>query len=133
MNHKGCPWVLIVDDEENVRDLLRITFEKLIPDYRVVTASDSYVALGRMMQYSFDLVLTDWHMAGMDGVELAVTIRNISPDTRILLMTGSDPDELHSLVESLGLNGWLEKPFTLAQVLHAVEQAMDYAGGLASR
>ena len=125
MNPNGHQWVLVVDDEENVRTLLKLIFERLRPDYQVVTAPDSYAALGRMMQHSFDLVLTDWHMGGMDGLELAGAIRDISPDTRILLMTGSDPCQLHDVVESVGLDGWLEKPFTPAQVLKVVEQVME--------
>lgn len=125
MNPNGYKSILIVDDEESVRTLLKITFERLKPDYQVVTAPDSYAALGRMMQHSFDLVLTDWHMGGMDGLELAGAIRDISPDTRILLMTGSDPCQLPDVVKSVGLNGWLEKPFTPAQVLNVVEQVME--------
>ena len=125
MNPNGHQWVLVVDDEENVRTLLKLIFERLRPDYQVVTAPDSYAALGRMMQHSFDLVLTDWHMGGMDGLELAGAIRDISPDTRILLMTGSDPCQLRDVVESVGLDGWLEKPFTPAQVLNVVEQVME--------
>ena len=128
MNPNGYQWVLVVDDEENVRTLLKLIFERLKPDYQVVTASNSYAALGRMMQHSFDLVLTDWHMGDMDGLELAGAIRDISPDTRILLMTGSDPHQLPEVVESVGLDGWLEKPFTPAQVLNVVEQVMELTG-----
>ena len=125
MNPNDHQWVLVVDDEENVRSLLKLIFERLRPDYHVVTAPDSYAALGRMMQHSFDLVLTDWHMGGMDGLELAGAIHDISPDTRILLMTGSDPGQLHDVVESEGLNGWLEKPFTPVRVLDVVDQVME--------
>ena len=131
MNPNGHRWVLVVDDEESVRTLLKMTFERLRPDYQVVTAPDSYAALGRMMQHSFDLVLTDWHMGGMDGLELAGAIRDISPDTRILLMTGSDPCQLHDVVESVGLKGWLEKPFTPVQVLNVVDQVMEATDELA--
>jgi DNA-binding response OmpR family regulator len=71
------------------------------------------------------LVLTDWHMAGVDGLELAAAIRDISPATRILLMTGTDAYQLRNAATALGLDGWLEKPFTPDQVLSLVEAVID--------
>ncbi|HXV44517.1 MAG TPA: response regulator [Anaerolineae bacterium] len=129
MNSNGCK-LLIVDDEESVRTLLKLTFEKLKPDYQIVTAADGFTAMGRLMQQTFDLVLTDWHMVGVDGLELAAAIRDISPATRILLMTGKDVFQLRSAATALGLDGWLEKPFTPAQVLSLVEGVMDQTGQL---
>jgi two-component system chemotaxis response regulator CheY len=124
MNLNGYKRILIVDDEEEVRALLKCIFETQKPDYQVVTAPDGFTAMGRLIQQGFDLVLTDWRMGDMDGLELAEAIRDISPDTRILLMTGSATPELDGAVKSLGLNGWLEKPFTPAHILNVVEQVM---------
>ena len=124
MNSNGHKSILIVDDEKDVRTLLKRIFETRKPDYKIVTAPDGFIALGRLMQQGFDLVLTDWRMSEMDGLELAEAIQEISPDTRILLMTGSVTSELDGAVKSLGLAGWIEKPFTPTYILNAVKQVM---------
>jgi CheY-like chemotaxis protein len=103
--------------------LLKHTFEER-NDYQVVTAPDGPIAIYRLTQQEFDLVLTDWRMGDMDGLELARVIRDMRPDTRILLMTGNATPEFAGAIESLELNGWIKKPFTLSHVLNIVEQVM---------
>jgi len=124
MNFNGHKRILIVDDEEGIRTLLKYTFEER-NDYQVVTAPDGPIAIYRLMQQEFDLVLTDWRMGDMDGLELARAIRDIRPNARILLMTGSTTPELDDAVKSSRLDGWVKKPFTLPHLLHTVEQVMD--------
>ena len=124
MNANGHKSILIVDDEEDVCILLKRILEKHKPDYRVVTAPDGFIAIERLMKHRFDLVLTDWRMGDMDGLELAGVIRDMSPDTQILLMTGTATSELDGAIKSLGLNGWVGKPFTPTHILNVVEQAM---------
>jgi CheY-like chemotaxis protein len=124
MDSNGYKRILIVDDEEGIRTLLKLTIKELKPDYKVVTAPDGFVAMGRLMQQKFDLVLTDWRMGDMDGLELAEAIRDSWPDTRILLMTGTPTPELEGAVKSLGLHGWIQKPFTPTHILNMVEQVM---------
>jgi CheY-like chemotaxis protein len=123
MNSNGHKRILIVDDEEGIRTLLKYTFEER-NDYQVVTAPDGPLAIYRLMQQEFDLVLTDWRMGGMDGLELARVIRDMRPDTRILLMTGNAAPELDDAVKSSRLDGWIKKPFALPHILHTVEQVI---------
>ena len=124
MNSNSHKSVLIVDDEEDICIRLKRIFEIHKPDYRVVTAPNAFIAIERLMKHGFDLVLTDWLMSDMDGLELAGVIRDMSPDTLILLMTGTAIPELDGAIKSLGLNGWVEKPFTPTYILNIVEQAL---------
>lgn len=124
MNVNGHKSILIVDDEEEICTLLKRILEIHQPDYRVMTAPDAFIAIERLMKHGFDLVLTDWLMSDMDGLELAGVIRDMSPDTRILLMTGTTTPELDGAIKSLRLNGWVGKPFTPTHILNVVEQAM---------
>ena len=119
-NHK-C--ILIVDDEEQIRTLIINIFDMMRADYQVVTAPDGHLAINRLMQQRFDLVLTDWHMDDMDGLELAEIIRNMLPDMRILLMTGSPLSNLDSRAKSLFV-GWIEKPFTPIHILDVIAKAL---------
>lgn len=116
--------ILVVDDEESILTLIKYTFEDQKPDYHITTALDGFIAMDYLRQQRFDLILTDWQMAGMNGVELAETIRAISPDTQILLMTGSDVSGLDGRVESL-FSGWIKKPFSLAHMINKIEQVMS--------
>lgn len=115
--------ILIVDDEEQIRTLIINIFDIMRTDYQGVTAPDGHLAINRLMQQRFDLVLTDWHMDDMDGLELAKIIRNMLPDMRILLMTGSSLSNLDSKAKSL-LAGWIEKPFTPTHILDVIAKAL---------
>lgn len=122
MNSNGRKNILIVDDDDGICTLLERILEK--PDYQVITAPDGYTAMERLTQQKFDLVLTDWRMSDMDGLELAKVIQNVSPDTQILLMTGILTPELTNVIKSLGLTGWIKKPFTPSHILNMVEQVI---------
>ncbi len=109
--------------------LLQYIFEEQSPDYKVTTAVDGPTALRHLQQQSFDLVLTDWHLDGksggngMDGIELAENIQTISPDTRMLLMTGSGVLAWEGKTKTL-FSGLIEKPFTIAELVSKIEQAV---------
>jgi CheY-like chemotaxis protein len=123
MNSNGHKRILIVDDEESIRTLLKHTFEEL-NGYHAVTAPDGFIAIDLLRRQGFDLVLTDWRMGDMDGLALAEAVQDISPDTRILLMTGNATPELDDAVKALRLDGWVKKPFTLPHILNTVEQVI---------
>jgi CheY-like chemotaxis protein len=115
--------VLIADDAEGVRSLLKRVFETLIPGYRVVVARDAGEALAQFKRESFELLVTDYHMPGENGLDLARKVRQLSPATRIVLMSGNGV-----LADGPGQDGevdaYLEKPFTLGQVMLITEQVM---------
>ena len=123
MNSNGHKRILIVDDEQSIRTLLKHTFEER-NDYHAVTAPDGFIAIDLLRRQGFDLVLTDWRMGDMDGLALAEAVQSISPDTRILLMTGNATPELDDAVKSSRLDGWVKKPFTLPHILNTVEQVI---------
>ncbi len=123
MNSNGHKRILIVDDEESIRTLLKHTFEER-NDYHAVTVPDGLIAIDLLSRQRFDLVLTDWRMGDMNGLELARIIRDMRPDTRILLMTGNATPELDGAVKASRLDGWIKKPFELPHVLNTVEQVI---------
>ena len=123
MNSNGHKSILIVDDEEGVRTLIKNILKTWKPDYRVVTAPDGFIAIDQLMQQQFDLVVTDWRMGEMDGLELAEIVHSMLPDTRILLMTGSTISDLDGGAKSL-LAGWIEKPFDPDHLLSTVDRVL---------
>jgi CheY-like chemotaxis protein len=115
--------VLIADDAEGVRTLLKRVYETLIPGYRVVVASDAAEALDQLSQGPFELLVTDYHMPGQNGLELAGRVRQLSPATRIVLMSGNGVLK-DGPGENWDIDAYLEKPFTLGQVMVITEQVM---------
>ena len=78
--------ILIVDDEKHVRLALSLMVRSM--GFVVQAAECGEKAVNVFMENAFDLVLTDFHMPGMDGVTLARAIKEISPTTPVILVTG---------------------------------------------
>ena len=78
--------LLLVDDEEDIRDVLQLPLEDL--GYRVLTAENAETALAVFRKEKPALVLTDIKMPGMDGIELLQEIKTDSPETEVIMITG---------------------------------------------
>ena len=115
--------ILIVDDDKSILRMLEFGLKKLGPDYQFFTAKDIYSALEQIETEWFDLVVTDYMMPGMTGVDLARAVRKISPDTQVVLMTAYGSSELRNTTDNLGIDGFLNKPFTMEQIREVVLQA----------
>jgi PAS domain S-box-containing protein len=115
--------VLVVDDDEGVRALARRAL--LANGYRVFTAADGTegVRLFDEHQAEIDLVLMDVTMPAMNGFEAMKHIRERKSAVPIVLSSGYDVDA--SNIDLRGLRGILEKPYDVAQLLAAVERALD--------
>lgn len=100
--------ILVVDDDEGVRSYLAEALE--LDDHEVVQAVDGQAALGVLEKRSFDLVLTDLKMPGVDGLALLGRVRELEPDTEVILLTAHGT--VATAVEAMqrGAYDFLEKP-----------------------
>src|SRR4029077_13526760 len=80
------PRVLVGDDEASIRDLLENTLT--MSDYQVDTAPDGRSALERMRMYSYDLLISDLKMPGMDGLTVIREARRLKADLPVIVITG---------------------------------------------
>ncbi len=112
--------VLVVDDDEGVRDVLRRILERA--GYRVRTATHSHDALRQLRESAPAVVVTDVHMPGPSGVWLAQQIREECPQAAVVLVT---TDRSVPPADSMrrGIVAYLIKPFDPARVLAAVAEA----------
>jgi excisionase family DNA binding protein len=129
VSRNGKPRVLIVDDEASIRDLLAKTLA--LADYDVDTVPDGNVALDRMRElaqakpsHSYDLMIADLKMPGMDGLTLIRQVKRVSPDLPIIIITGFSTESSAIEAVNLGVAGYLTKPFRVPQVLAAAAKAL---------
>ena len=118
--------LLLVDDDEGLRALLRTTFEAV--DVEVDEAVDAASAQRRIAEARPDAIVMDVSMPGMSGVELCARLKGkrATRDIPIVLLTGSDvANEL--IANEVGANAFILKPFSPLELLSVVERL---AGGL---
>jgi PAS domain S-box-containing protein len=116
--------VLVVDDEESVRLIMRSTLENF--GYRVSTASDGSeaVALLRNPSALFDIALVDMQMPGLDGGKTIVALRRLRPDLPIVGASGLATSENREHAAANGVLHFLDKPFSVETLLRTVQAAM---------
>jgi DNA-binding response OmpR family regulator len=115
--------LLIIETDAELCSSLKCLLEDEIAQFRVATAPDSFKALGRLLQQPYNLVLLDQNVVGTDWIELALTIRAIWPDSRILLLGESEALSWEGKVARI-FDGFIRKPFTPDQLLNAVERLL---------
>lgn len=119
----GRARVLVIDDEENIRDILTDILET--GDHEVVTAVDGPEGLARLAEAPFDLVFTDLGLPGMNGYEVAAQVKERFPEVPVGLVTGwgatLDPEK----ARHYGVDLVLSKPFRFDQVLKLVDDALQ--------
>jgi len=114
--------VLVVDDEASIRDLLSKTLA--LAEYDVDTAPDGTTALDRMRAFSYDLLIADLRMPGMDGLTLIRQAKRIKADLPVIIITGFSTESSAIEAVNLGVAGYLTKPFRVPQVLAAASKAL---------
>jgi CheY-like chemotaxis protein len=124
---KTAPTVLLVDDEEMIRNTLSLLLKS--EGYDVCAAEDGNAALHifRQRPQEIDLVITDLKMSGMDGYELIKTLRAIDAKLPIIALTGMADAGRAEAVNAIGAR-MLAKPMTRAILTKAVQQTLAAAG-----
>jgi len=115
--------ILIVDDEEGIRKVLKITLES--SGYDVWLAQDGETGLTVFQQKNPDIVITDIKMPGFDGIELLKRIKNLSPETEVIMITGHGDMDL--AVKSLQYEAadFITKPIDIKDLESAIKKARD--------
>ncbi len=101
--------ILIVDDEDGIRTLLKDELEDL--GHIVHEAAEGVMALQKYRKTDYDLIICDVSMPRMNGYEFISNIRDIDKEIKILMLTGCADEETVKKSIELGISGYLLKPF----------------------
>jgi CheY-like chemotaxis protein len=114
--------ILIIDDEETVRDVVSACVRTL--GYKSVQASDGLEGVARFTEFkdSIACVLVDLTMPRLDGEQTLREILTIAPSARVILMSGYNLTEIQNRFGSRGFAGFIQKPFTLKRLGEAIKQ-----------
>ena len=116
--------ILLADDEANLRMLVHTTLED--PDYRIVEAEDGTAALTLAQEEHPDLLILDWMMPGMSGIDVARTLRD-TPETAnipIILLTAKGQEQDKEQGRAVGAHAYLVKPFSPLELLEKVQEIL---------
>jgi signal transduction histidine kinase/CheY-like chemotaxis protein len=115
--------IIIVDDEPDVLDLCRRVLETR--GFQVTTVHDGYKAIEYAQQEHFDLLLTDIRMPGISGLEVAQSVKQVSPDTICVTMTGFSSMDTAIEALKLDIDEFVLKPFTPDELLTSISKALE--------
>jgi CheY-like chemotaxis protein len=114
----GPKQILVIEDTLSVADLIREMLAGLGHGVEVCTTVEDALAIFAPEKY--DLIITDYSMPRMNGIELAHIIRRLAPDQLVLLITGSTFSLMDDASQRHPVNAFLEKPFSMAEFSDSV-------------
>jgi signal transduction histidine kinase len=123
---RGSETVMVVEDDEGVRELVRLMLEA--NGYEVLTVADADEAAHLCGAREIDLLLTDVVMPDVNGSELAERLGALAPDMRILFMSGYSDEAVVRHGELSEAAAFLEKPFTEKTLARKVREVLDDGG-----
>ena len=115
--------ILIVDDDEGVRSLLRTTLP--MEEYEVVEAVDGDQALALLKEGVPDLVLLDWKMPGRHGSLVLDELKSRHPQLPVIVLTAEIAEHHRTLAEALKVDVFLTKPFSPLGLLETIERLLS--------
>jgi two-component system, OmpR family, alkaline phosphatase synthesis response regulator PhoP len=115
--------ILLVEDEENLHEALKLNLE--LEGYAVTSAYDGAAALKAVNAEYFDLIILDVMLPEMDGISVAETVRISNNEVPILILSAKNTSADRVLGLKKGADDYLTKPFNLEELLLRVHKLID--------
>lgn len=118
------PKILVVDDEEILRMLIRDTLEDM--GYEIDEAEDGYDALQKLEQKSYDVMLLDYMMPNLTGLEVIDRLsQEIKEQLTIIMLTAKSQESDKQRVFDKGVDYFMSKPFSPMKLAELVEETLN--------
>ncbi len=116
--------ILVVDDETEVTEYIKLELEDLCSDFEVICKNTGYEGLKRVLNGDISLLLTDIAMPDMDGYELYSRTKEFDENLPIIMMTGFGYDPNHTVVncKKAGLKDVIFKPFDINRLIMMIKK-----------
>jgi len=111
--------VIIVDDDERLLEIFKTALS--LEGYQCETASSAESALELINKTSFDIMLTDIRMPGIEGFELTHKAKKIIPDMAVIIMTAYAEEFSYDNAMEAGASDFIKKPFTLNELVARIQ------------
>lgn len=124
MSQKVLPIMLIVDDNEDMLHFLSSHFQA---SYTIVTAVDGVDALNKLKEQEVALIISDWMMPNMNGIDLCKAVRNNQLTSHIpfILLTAKTDTEAKITSMNCGADAYIEKPFSLQYLEACIKNLLE--------
>ncbi len=119
------PLILVVDDEPKICEFLGILLGR--EGYKTDSACSAADALARTEEKSYDLVLTDLKMPGMDGFELITRLKKARPELPVIMITGYATVETAVQALRYGVDDYVTKPFNIDELRKVIARSLQSA------
>lgn len=115
--------IMVIDDEKIVGDMAKISLEQ--DGYEVETFLNPAPALSRLQEMKFDVVVTDYKMKGIDGMEVLKTVKTLYPDTKVIMITAFA--NLDTAIEALrgDVHDFFPKPVKIRELKESIRKALS--------
>ena len=115
--------ILVLDDEPIVGSRIKPSLEK--EGYNVEVLTDSREAVGRIKKKRFDIVITDFKMDGVTGLELLRVQKELWPESEVVIITGYATMEIAREAMQSGVFDFIPQPFRLHELKQVIERAAE--------
>lgn len=124
------PSVLIVDDQRDILRLIRSTLDTLGHEMKIFEAPSGEEAMLEATNHKIDLVISDYKLPGITGVELMAKIRTRNPDAKFILITAMTDRRTRDDIRNAGAIANFDKPIPLADFMDTVERVLGFKRSL---
>jgi len=115
--------IMVIDDEKIVGDMAKLSLEQ--EGYHVETFLNAEPALKRLQEEKFGVIVTDYKMKGIDGMEVLRTVKNLYPQTQVIMITAFA--NLDAAIEALrrDVHDFFPKPVKIKELKASIKRALD--------
>ena len=118
------PAIMLVEDDPDTLRLLWLIITELATGYTILTCPDGDVALKQAMQQPTPLIITDYNLPGMNGLQLTAAVKAHAPATRVMLISASMGPDLERRARDRGVDYVVRKPFHIDPLIQMVRAAL---------
>jgi len=118
------PAILVVDDDPEILNLLWTIINSMATGYTILTCTHGDMALEQAMQQPTPLLITDYNLPGMNGLQLTAALKARAPATRVVLISANITPDMERRARERGVDQVLPKPFQLDPLIQFVQAAL---------